>query len=563
MFLHLVNSGSVIISSDPFVLSDGNGDILSDENGNALGVDVVQTPFLAAQVIRTGEGEGFFRIPYGEFKVDSCQRNHEERIRRSIVAFTKIYSNNADFSDFEQYEIKKRRSIKTAKMNVCDFVATALGYIPAEYTQETNIKSDFRDKTSSLWNRLWLGNGTVESQYSLTVKSNTYSAPSMGRTYKNNYRLIKLDLVKSAGNTAINDIQAKFDQYGITGAYRSIPAQPTQEDLSRRLVRGTAKELMKWDGIVAESFFGAFESYDGDYVGIGNGVNTFTFENGAIVSFRDAKIESNGFINGDIVIPKNITVRLYDGWSQTESGLLWEQTYNMYDDFSAYAYNIPNRNELQNMEVTFNKTLDIPNSPYATIYSFYNAYSIAKIINGYFELKGVFLRKNRDKTYTEFRVVDSEHEQIQRSQYANLFYEDDEVQPVGSVRYKFANQKSEKATEYNFAYANPSVYDMTDNYVLQNLVRNKGEKDSDVETRINSALDSGFISNTEMINYVQSDIEMQALPYVESGDTIDSETEDGEAVETLVFNRTIKGIQMLRDTIQSAGGEVIGRTEDD
>lgn len=551
------------IVTDPFVLSDGNGDILSDENGNALGVDVVQTPFLAAQVIRTGEGEGFFRIPYGEFKVDSCQRNHEERIRRSIVAFTKIYSNNADFSDFEQYEYKKRRSIKTAKMNVCDFVATALGYIPAEYTQETNIKSDFRDKTSSLWNRLWLGNGTVASQYSLTVKSNTYSAPSMGRTYKNNYRLIKLDLVKSAGNTAINDIQAKFDQYGITGAYRSIPAQPTQEDLSRRLVRGTAKELMKWDGIVAESFFGAFESYDGDYVGIGNGVNTFTFENGAIVSFRDAKIESNGFINGDIVIPKNITVRLYDGWSQTESGLLWEQTYNMYDDFSAYAYNIPNRNELQNMEVTFNKTLDIPNSPYATIYSFYNAYSIAKIINGYFELKGVFLRKNRDKTYTEFRVVDSEHEQIQRSQYANLFYEDDEVQPVGSVRYKFANQKSEKATEYNFAYANPSVYDMTDNYVLQNLVRNKGEKDSDVETRINSALDSGFISNTEMINYVQSDIEMQALPYVESGDTIDSETEDGEAVETLVFNRTIKGIQMLRDTIQSAGGEVIGRTEDD
>jgi hypothetical protein len=104
---------------------------------------------------------------------------------------------------------------------------------------------------------------------------------------------------------------------------------------------------------------------------------------------------------------------------------------------------------------------------------------------------------------------------------------------------------------------------MTDNYVLQNLVRNKGEKDSDVETRINSALDSGFISNTEMINYVQSDIEMQALPYVECGDTIDSETEDGEAVETLVFNRTIKGIQMLRDTIQSAGGEVIGRTEDD
>ena len=554
------------IVTDPFVLSDGNGDILSDENGNALGVDVVQTPFLAAQVIRTGEGEGFFRIPYGEFKVDSCQRNHEERIRRSIVAFTKIYSKNSDFSKFEQQMIQKRRTKKSVSMNVCDFVATSLGFIPPEYTTKTDLKSKFQISTSDTYERYWLGNGTPDVKYTLYVKSNRrYRDTQWTATEKNRYRLLKFDLQKSSGNTVMEDLTEVFDQYGITGGYRNYlptPEQQTTEVLSKLLLRGTPKEIIMAKSNIASRIFGLFQFEDGFNITSPVGGNGFLIEKEALVSFRDAMVQSNSLLFGFIWIPLNSTLQICSGWS-SQSDVVWEKTYDMYDDFSVYGFNIPNRNELQNMEVTFNKTLDIPNSPHAIIYSFYNAYSIAKIINGYFELKGVFLRKNRDKTYTEFRVVDSEHEQIQRSQYANLFYEDDEVQPVGSVRYKFANQKSEKATEYNFAYANPSVYDMTDNYVLQNLVRNKGEKDTDVETRINSALDSGFISNTEMINYVQSDIEMQALPYVECGDTIDSETEDSEAVETLVFNRTIKGIQMLRDTIQSAGGEVIGRTEDD
>ena len=524
-------------------------------------------PFLTPHVVRVGTGIGYFRLPYGEFKVDSCQRNHEQRIRRSIVAFTKIYSNNSDFSEFEQYMMGKHRRSKTTKMNVCDFVATALGYIPPEYTLKTNIKNTFTETSSSSWNAdYWLGDGTPDCKYTLYVKRNHwYRAVSFGSQDQENYRLIEMDLVKSAGNTVMNDLQALFDQYGITGGYRyslPVPAEQTTENLSKILIRGTAKELILAKHSFAESFFGTFEAKDGDNIQNPEGDNTFVFDDEAILSFRDAKKESNGFLNGHIYVPMNITVQIRESW-YSSGAVIWEQTYDIYDDFSAYGYNIPNRNELQNLEVTFDKTLDIPNRPYAGVYSFHNAYSIAKIINGYFELRGVFLRQNRGKTFSEFKVIDSVHEPITRSQYSNVFYEDDQVQPVGTIRYKFNDQKSEKATEYNFAYANPSVYDMTDNYVLQNLVRNKGETDTNVETRINAVLDAGFISNTESINYVQSNIEMQALPYVESGDTIDSETEDGETVETLVFNRTIKGIQMLRDTIESAGGEVIGRTDND
>ena len=54
---------------------------------------------------------------------------------------------------------------------------------------------------------------------------------------------------------------------------------------------------------------------------------------------------------------------------------------------------------------------------------------------------------------------------------------------------------------------------------------------------------------------------MQALPYLQAGDYVEAVLEDGTTITTVILQRTISGLQMLQDELQSSGGEVFERYE--
>lgn len=99
--------------------------------------------------------------------------------------------------------------------------------------------------------------------------------------------------------------------------------------------------------------------------------------------------------------------------------------------------------------------------------------------------------------------------------------------------------------KYNreYTYYNESdciTYYLTDNYILQN---------SKISETILTKFIKEMASNIKDVFYLPSEIEMQGLPYLESGDVIQIEGQ----IQTIILRRTINGIQSLKDNIESKG----------
>ena len=509
--------------------------------------------FLEPHAVMVTTGLGYYSIPYGQFMVDSCPRNHQQRARREVTAFTHFFSANDDFSPFEVYKLSEHRTKKKTTLNVSDLVATALNYIPNEYSLKSNLKSKYSQRTGNSYEHVvWLGDGTSENKFSLFMRRDVYYSASLSKTDRDSNSLVKVTFDRNTV-TLFDEFAEQCEACGITGYYKYLPFYDT--DLPDALILATPKQILNTRNP---------KEYLGLCVNFPDALNAQQYEgfstlDDTIFSLRDAYAQSNGFLFGTGYITKEISVMLRTGHGDypSQGTLVWEGYYNLFDDFTLNGYDITTRNELQKMTMTFDHTLEIPDKPRKPIMTYYNAYSLTDIVNGYFEIKGVFLKQGRDNSISEFALPDSETESIQRSQYSSVWYEDDQIQPIGMIKYRFVDQKSDKDNEYSFDVSDGSIYDMTDNYVLQHLNRS-GENDKTTAAKIESALDSGFRANVPVFSFVPSKVEMQALPYVEAGDTIESVTEDSETVDTMIFERTITGIQCLKDDISSAGGEAVG-----
>lgn len=84
-------------------------------------------------------------------------------------------------------------------------------------------------------------------------------------------------------------------------------------------------------------------------------------------------------------------------------------------------------------------------------------------------------------------------------------------------------------------------YDISNNYLIQNSTF--------TSERINELL-KNFGRSIQNIQYMPCELEMVGLPYIEAGDVVEVETEEGRFI-TLVERRTLNGIQSLGDDLQS------------
>lgn len=88
-----------------------------------------------------------------------------------------------------------------------------------------------------------------------------------------------------------------------------------------------------------------------------------------------------------------------------------------------------------------------------------------------------------------------------------------------------------------------TLYDISDNYIIQNSSWTQDEIISILKTLAN---------NIERIQYMPADIDCIGLPYVEAGDVLDVFTHVG-GFETIALRRTLSGIQALSDNYESKG----------
>lgn len=187
-------------------------------------------------------------------------------------------------------------------------------------------------------------------------------------------------------------------------------------------------------------------------------------------------------------------------------------------------------------------------------FSFSDSYDLKQIANGWLELTGRFATAARSGGNALLRLSNSSPVAVAPTDYSQMWFDEYEVQPIGTIRYAYTDEAGEEqVVDYQFGDGE-SVYDMTDNAVLKAM-------DGASPDVIESLLDTSFIPHLGPVNFTPIDLNMKGLPYLEAGDALAVTAQDGTVCSSYALRRELGGVQALTDQIDSESGLIIDSEE--
>lgn len=183
------------------------------------------------------------------------------------------------------------------------------------------------------------------------------------------------------------------------------------------------------------------------------------------------------------------------------------------------------------------------------MFSFVGAYDPLKTTAAMAELTAQFGKVNRNGEAEFIRLDNSSPIAVTPPEYSSLWWDEYEVEPIGTIRYSFIEDGQQTLLDYKFGQG-ASVYDISGNEVFRSATRAD-------QSAIIANLSTNFIPYLGPVNFVPIDLEMKGLPYIEAGDALAITAEDGTTVNSYALRIEISGIQALTMTVESAGGLII------
>ena len=194
-----------------------------------------------------------------------------------------------------------------------------------------------------------------------------------------------------------------------------------------------------------------------------------------------------------------------------------------------------------------------------TMYSYLNSLDLPALYNGVYELLGCFRRIGRDGQDKTVTLSKDTPYAISPEQYSELWWDDFTVDNIGTIilSYKDADAQTNQTIKYEFG-SGASVYEMTDNYLLNNLNVSASAIGMAMEDYITGMLGVYFIQRTAAVNFLPYDMTALNIPYFEPGDYVQIDNGDGGTVDTFILSRNISGIQTLYDDSEASSGKLDG-----
>lgn len=139
---------------------------------------------------------------------------------------------------------------------------------------------------------------------------------------------------------------------------------------------------------------------------------------------------------------------------------------------------------------------------------------------------------------------------ITKSMYSECWYDENYTKPYGAIvcQYKNTNNEDRTLIVYCEGFTEQSrvdsyrVYDISNNDIIKNNQYTDNQIRETLQTIANAI--SG-------VTYVPVQLKCIALPYVESGDTLEVLTENNDSITTIVLRRTTSGESYITDEITS------------
>lgn len=497
-----------------------------------------------------------FSVPYGTFRVESCPRDHQTMTHRRVTAYTEsIKTDNI-------YETQKMNILTNVPKYTPDienvFFSAALGRKPQDlvnhgYTRTAlSYQSTTRKRISNLAEPLII-HFSDDSTMRLFLYAKYYTPISPNSSSE-------LDFSDNAGT----DKGALFSVENASGS-TSLPGI-NDESVKNALVLAleNSAELQSYDPArdgyanlgellddlisrVKPVLYSSFMEYRTTaYEGNNYDQNIPIPGNTAIYPYYPSKLKVKSGVGGDAYIKPQIVVgfAVYHVANPLYPGQLIAEVQT--DPGTCYLYEHTTAPALY---VTFENTLEA--KKYNQLwYSFSNAYSILDTVQGLLELRALFLTASRLGGNKIIRIDNTSPASIIPGEYAQMWFDEYNVEPIGTVRYAYTDEAGEEqVVDYQFGDG-ASIYDMSDNEVLKLI----SAADPSV---IEAMLDAYFIPNLAPVNFVPVDLSMKGLPYIEAGDAISVTAQDGTVCNSYALRHEISGIQALAAQIDSQSGLII------
>lgn len=467
-------------------------------------------------------GFPYFRIPLGVFYVDSCPRNHGAMTHRRVTAYTQTVNSNRDASWGARAYFSSVLRAKTVSLFVTSWLAAAVSQEGDSGALEIGLeKSLMGSETVTISTptspyRYWTYTDSGGTEHQIPFMVGMYESST-----KRPILLYEKPLVYSVSGVKpyLDFMQAIADfitdYYGLTETEKATITPP---------VYPSTKIFYR----ISSDNYSAQITQDNQVFYAGS------VELGAADSLFTTPVSVSHVDSGTVL--------------QAQSA-----------EISIYRYTAPAT--LEDTKITVNHTLEqekVISGVTVKTYGYANAISYAKLLAGWLELQGKFGKFGRTGNFEMDTLDASSPIAVLPGEYSECWWDEYEVSPVGAVKYSFGEDGADNTTIYQFGTGS-SVYDMTDNYLLQHMA-------NQTETTINALLDSMFIPNISDIAFTPVDLEMMGYPQMEAGDALSITAEDGTIVNTFAMRQEFAGIQMLTNTIESTGGEIIdaaGLTEEE
>lgn len=170
---------------------------------------------------------------------------------------------------------------------------------------------------------------------------------------------------------------------------------------------------------------------------------------------------------------------------------------------------------------------------------------VEKAIRAALELRGAFGQYSRGGGAKLLRLSNENPLRISRGMYEECWWDEYDLEPIGSISYRLADEDN----AYTFGDGR-STYALACSDIF-------GLMKSPTEEEIEAILAAELVPALKRLKYTPIDLTARGLPYLEAGEAIIVEAEDGTEVESLVLTRELSGIQHLTDAIDADGITIV------
>lgn len=460
---------------------------------------------------------GFYRIPLGIFRVDSCPRNQQAMTHRRI----KAYSLSMEMASGNPFELKKL-SLLLPGGNVYEppakkFFYSSIGFnnqqVMSDYTRSAVVLSGMQTAIPSITVTL-VDSSTATLE--LEVHYNTSD-----RTAHQAFDFFAVDTHGYDYSSVIDELGTFLDGLGVdpvASGYYDMPNMVT--------------EICKRNALPAVHYF---------YT---TGGNTYDLDQVNILTTNNAVLPYRKGLTYSFTRPTSVTAMISIG-SQFESHSINFSTpadiYLLTDTAAA--------GPLDGITVSFAQTLE-QNRTFAGAgtylsWSFIDAVDLLDFANGWLELLASFGRVSRTGGIEIIRLDNTSPILISPDDTDDLWWDESTTEKIGSAIFVYNDGNEDQTVEYSIS-SGAIEYDLTNNAVLAAL------KNPTVAA-INNLIKTAFVPGLSKTAYVPIDLRIRYLPHIEAGDSLTITAVDGTTVSSYAMNQHVEGIQALFSTIESKG----------